>query len=295
MNLVFEVNEATKAKLLTYQRTEETDHLIYSRIAKRQKNEENRRILTKIAADEKAHAEMWACFTGRQVGPDRLRAAWYVFLSWLLGYTFILKLLERREYVADAAYRAMAEDFPEVQSIIHDEESHERQLAAMLDEERLRYVGAVVLGLNDALVELSGTIAGLTLALADTRVVAMAGIITGVSATLSMAASNYLAERAEGRPDALKSSCYTGAAYLVTVVCLVAPYLLLPREMYMAALGTMMAVVILIIFCFNYYISVAKSVPFGRRFGEMACISLGVAAISFVIGLLAKNLLGVDI
>lgn len=295
MNLVFEVSEATKAKILTYQRTEETDYLVYSRIARREKNEANRKILTQIAADEKAHAEMWAAFTGRQVGPDRLRAAWYAFLSWILGYTFILKLMERREYVADAAYTAMAEDFPEIRSIIHDEENHERQLAAMLDEERLKYVGAVVLGLNDALVELSGTIAGLTLALADTRVVAMAGIITGVSATLSMAASNYLAERAEGRPDAFKSSCYTGAAYLITVVCLVTPYLLLPREMYLTALGAMLTVVILIIFFFNYYISVAKSVPFGRRFGEMACISLGVAAISFVIGLLAKNILGVDI
>ncbi|MDL2218719.1 hypothetical protein LJC04_00010 [Ruminococcaceae bacterium OttesenSCG-928-O06] len=149
--------------------------------------------------------------------------------------------------------------------------------------------------MNDALVELTGTLAGLTFAMANSRLVALSGIITGVSATFSMAASNYLAERADGNPKALKSSVYTGVAYLVTVVCLVLPYLLFPPHMYVAALATMLAVVILIILFFNYYISVAKSLPFLRRFGEMAAISLGVALVSFVIGLLVKRFLGIDI
>ena len=48
----------------------------------------------------------------------------------------------------------------------------------------------MVLGLNDALVELTGTIAGLTFVLTNTTLIAMAGIITGIAATLSMAASN---------------------------------------------------------------------------------------------------------
>ena len=46
---------------------------------------------------------------------------------------------------------------------------------------------------------------------------------------------------------------------------------------------------------FNYYISVAKGEPFFRRFGEMAAISMGVAAVSFGIGVLAKAILGVDV
>ena len=98
-------------------------------------------------------------------------------------------------------------------------------------------MGAMVLGLNDALVELTGTIAGLSFALQDTRVVALSGIITGVSATLSMAASNYLAERADGNENALKSSLYTGIAYLITVALLVLPYLLLPSGLWPLALA----------------------------------------------------------
>jgi len=50
-----------------------------------------------------------------------------------------------------------------------------------------------------------------------------------------------------------------------------------------------------IIALFNFYISVAKDQPFGRRFAEMAGISLGVAAFSFVLGFLIRNWLGVDV
>ena len=289
------ISDQTRALLEKYQRAEATDHLIYGRLARRKKNEGNRKILSRIAADEREHAAIFARYTGKPIKADQVKVWWYSLLSLLFGYTFIIKLMEKGEYAVNRAYENMIEEFSEMEKILADEQAHEYRLTEMLDEERLKYVGAMVLGLNDALVELSGTIAGLTLALADTRVVALAGIITGVSATLSMAASNFLAERADGRRDALKSSLYTGAAYLVTVVCLVAPYLIFPREMYVPALVTMLAVVILIIFFFNYYVSVAKSLPFGRRFGEMAVISLGVALISFGIGLAAKRLLGVDL
>lgn len=57
----------------------------------------------------------------------------------------------------------------------------------------------------------------------------------------------------------------------------------------------MLLVVILIIFFFNYYISVAKDLPFAKRFAEMAGISLGVALISFFIGLAVKAWLGIDV
>jgi uncharacterized membrane protein YdjX (TVP38/TMEM64 family) len=91
-------------------------------------------------------------------------------------------------------------------------------------------VGSIVLGLNDALVELTGTLAGLTFALQRGSIVAISGIITGIAAAFSMAASDYLASKAEGDPRAKKSAIYTGAAYLVTVVLLVLPYLLLPQR-----------------------------------------------------------------
>lgn len=289
------LTEETRRLLLSYQRAEVTDHVIYSRMARNEKEPQNRAVLKRIAAEEVEHAAIWQGYTGRKVQPARWRIFWYGLLGRLMGYTFVIRLLEKGEYTTGKNYGRLLEEIPEAARIIEDEQRHEEQLATLLDEERLQYVGAMVLGLNDALVELTGVLAGLTFALANTQLVALSGIITGVSATLSMASSNYLAERAEGNPNAFKSSIYTGGAYLVTVVLMVLPYLLFPKSAYVAALATMLLMVILIIFFFNYYISVAKDLPFGRRFAEMAGISFGVALISFGIGLAVKALLGIDI
>ena len=249
----------------------------------------------RIAKDEACHAQIWQKYTNQTVRPCWIRLIWYTFLTYVLGYTFVVKVLENGEYTGVQEIKALEKDVPEVHEIIIQEKEHERHLIDMLDEERLNYVGAMVLGLNDALVELTGTIAGLTFVLTNTTLIALAGIITGSAATLSMAASNYLAERADGNPKALKASIYTGIAYLVTVVFLVLPYLLAPAHMYLQALSCMIGIAILTIFLFNYYIATVRSERFMPRFIEMAGISLSVAFISFLIGLLAKLFFNIDI
>ena len=284
-----------QAAVLRSQRDEETGALIYAYLAKQEKNPANAALLAKMSADEKTHAAYWQSISLQNGAPDRWKLFRLKVLCRILGYTFVIKRLLREETGAVGLYDKLKAEIPKAADVQADEMRHEKELVDMLDEERLQYVGAMVLGLNDALVELTGTIAGLSFALQNTRIVAVSGIITGISATLSMAASNYLAERADGNPNALKSSVYTGVAYVITVSLLVLPYLLLPDTLWAVALVMMIAVVVLIILAFNYYISVAKTLPFRRRFTEMVSISLGVAVIAFLIGLLAKALLGVSI
>jgi len=142
-------------------------------------------------------------------------------------------------------------------------------------------------------VELTGALAGYTFAFQDTRLIALTGFITGISASFSMAASEYLSTRQEGGDNALKSSLYTGAAYIFTVISLILPFLLIGNPF--ISLGTTLCIAVLIIFLFNYYISVAKDYNFKRRFLEMASISIGVAGISFLIGVLVKQFIGVDV
>src|SRR5574344_1657812 len=267
---------------------------IYHFMAKRQqkKHPENAKILEQMSKDESQHYQMWAKLTGKT---RRAHVFWKRIITVLLGFTFVVKSMQKGERLGQASYEKLQAEVPAAAQMLADERRHEKTLYALLDEERLHYVGAMVLGLNDALVELTGAIAGVTFALANTRLVALTGIVTGFAATLSMAASNYLAERANGNEHALKSSAYTGAAYIVTVALLVLPYLLFQAKMYVAAFAAMIATVLCIILFFNYYISVAKGEPFFRRFGEMAAISMGVAAVSFGIGVLAKAILGVDV
>lgn len=289
------MDHKTKKTLLKLQRIERTESEVYANLAKQAKNEENAEILRKIGREELAHAEIWRRYTNETVKANRLLVFLYTLMGVILGFTFTVKRMEIGEAAAQRKYKELFDVYPETQQILADEKKHEHYLIDMLDEERLRYVGSMVLGLNDALVELTGTLAGLTFALGNNRLVALSGIITGVSATLSMAASEFLSARSEGRPDALKSAIYTGIAYLVTVVFLILPYLLVPPHQYLLTLVILFATVVLIIFLFNFYISVAMDLSFKHRFFEMLFISLGTAAVSFIIGLLAKRFLGLDV
>ena len=277
------------------QQNELTESVIYAEIAKFAKGEGNRETLLRLAREEKAHYEIWKSYTDVEMKPNKLKVFWYKLMARVLGFTFAVKLMESGEEAAQDEYALLAEEVPESVHIRAQEEEHEAALLEMLDEERLQYVGSMVLGLNDALVELTGSLAGFTFAMQNTRLIALSGLIIGISATFSMASSEFLAARSEGRSDALKSCTYTGVAYLVTVILLIAPYLIFGNAQYMLALVCMLAVVILIIAGFTYYTSVAQGEPFGSRFAEMAIISVSVAVISFAVGILAKKFLGVDL
>lgn len=289
------ITEASFAIIKKMQQNELTESVIYEEIAKFAKGAENKQVLLRLAREEKAHYLVWKTYTDLEMKPQKLKIFLYKLMARIFGFTFAIKLMENGEEHSQGEYELLAEECEESLIIKQQEEEHEAALLEMLDEERLQYVGSMVLGLNDALVELTGSLAGFTFALQNTRLIALSGLIIGISATFSMASSEFLAARSEGRKDALKSCTYTGIAYLITVVLLIAPYLIFGNAQYLLALACMLIVVILIIAGFTYYTSVAQGQPFKSRFLEMAVISISVAVISFVVGILAKKFLGVDV
>jgi len=288
------LDEETRKRLLIAQRNELTEHIIYEKLAQSTKDSHNKDVLRSIARDELKHHDFWRQYTDRDVQPARLAIWKYYIISRVFGTTFGMKLMERGEDRAEKAYRRILESIPGAKDVLRDEEEHERKLIDLIDEERLRYVGSIVLGLNDALVELTGALAGLTLALQNARLIAMAGSITGIAASLSMASSEYLSTKSESEgKNPAKASIYTGAAYVLTVLFLISPYLLLSDLYY--CLGCTILNAIVAISVFTFYISVAKDIPFTKRFSEMAAISLGVAALSFGVGFLIRVLFDVEI
>ena len=293
--MVKEISQKAMNIIRKMQQNELTESVIYEEIAKFAKGEENKKTLIRLAAEEKAHYEIWKKYTGEELKVNKLKVFKYKFLARVLGFTFAVKLMENGEENAQKEYDILYDEVEESIQIKQQEEEHEAALLDMLDEERLQYVGSMVLGMNDALVELTGSLAGFTFAMQNTRLIALSGLIMGISATFSMASSEFLAAKSEGRSDAFKSCSYTGIAYLITVALLIAPYLLLGNSQYMTALFAMLLVVILIIAGFTYYISVAKGEKFKPRFLEMFFISIGVAVVSFFVGILAKYFLGVDL
>lgn len=278
-----------------HQQEEWNSSLLYEKIARMVKSEQERQTLTTISGDERKHALLFRKYAGVELKPNLFLVRIYLLLCRVLGYTFLIKFLERGEAKGIAAYRSLLEEMPELKQVLADEERHEETLLGMLDEERLHYVGDIVLGMNDALVELTGSLAGYTLAMQNAKIIAMAGLITGISATLSMAGSGYLSAREEESKDAVKSTVTIGLSYLITVVLLILPYLLFPAGAYISALIVTLAIALLIIGAFNYYLSVARDRPFGRGFWTMAGISVGVAAVSFLVGFLVKHVLGISL
>jgi len=289
------MKEETRQYLLTLQRNEITEYHIYRRLAKSIRCSKNADILARIADEELRHYEIWKTHTLSDVAPDRLKIWFYYIISMVLGFTFGMKLMERGEVGAQSKYAQLEAEFPQAGQIAREEKEHEEELLALLDEERLRYTGSIVLGLNDALVELTGVLAGLTLALQNTSLIALSGLITGIAASLSMASSEYLAMKNRSGEDnhPLKGAAYTGAAYVVTVFLLILPFLVL--EHYFVCLLFSLLTAVGIIAVFNFYVSVAQDLTFKDRFREMAGLSLGVAGLSFFIGYLVRIVLGVDI
>jgi len=288
------VDQVLLRKILRIQKNELTECLIYEKLSGVLKDAQKKEILQRISRDECEHYEFWKSFTNQEVKADKFKVFYYYFISRIFGLTFGLKLMENGESSAQDVYSGLKALSVDVDKIISDENKHENELIGLIDEERLKYVSSVVLGLNDALVELTGALVGFTLALQNTRLVGIVGLITGIAASLSMAASEYLSTRQEETDkNPLKACIYTGIAYVGTVLLLITPYLLF-KNIYLC-LGFVIFTALLIVFIFTYYISVAKGLNFRKRFLEMAGISLGVAVINFGIGLIIRNVFKINV
>lgn len=282
-------------KIVKAQRGELTEAKVYYRVAEFEKDEKNKRILLEIARDEEHQAQIWKSYTRQDVQPYRWKVPFYTLLIRCFGLTFGIKLLERDAHKGVQTYGAMRSDFPEAEEMYKIEKDNEDRLIAMLNDKPLDYLGSIVLGLNDALVELTGVLAGLTLGIQSSPMIAAVGIITGISAAFSMAGSEYLSTKTEntGRVKPVTSAIYTGIAYIATVIALIFPYLIVKNVF--LALSVTIAIAITIIYIFNFYVSVAKGTPFRRRFLEMVVISLGVATISFFIGLIVNRVFNINV
>jgi len=288
------ISPETHKQLIVAQRGEITEYHIYTKLAQQTHDPENKKVLNQIASDELRHYKLWEAYTKVEVSPNKWQVTKFYWISKIFGLTFGLKLMEKGEEKAQINYAQIATEVPEALMVAEDENQHEKELLGLIQEEHLKYMGSIVLGLNDALVEILGTLAGLTFALQNTKLVALAGIITGIAGALSMSTSEYLSNRTEGKNElAIKSAVFTGIAYVIAVIFLVAPYLIFTSPF--AALLAALFDSILVVFLFTYYISVANDQPFRKRFTEMVILSTIVGLISFGLGYIVRVLFHINV
>jgi VIT1/CCC1 family predicted Fe2+/Mn2+ transporter len=295
-NLQSVAEEQAKEELFAYR--------IYSALAQRVPAEGNRRKLEELASQERTHLDFWLGVIGRGEGSIRtpgLRYRLLLVASRVLGPAFTIRWLERGEDKAIASYRGLLSDdslTPEQRSrielMLREEQEHERFLAEGVEDDRKLYLGAAVLGLNDALVELTGGLTGLVSSISNPKLIGFAALVVGIAASMSMAASNFLSvdigEQGKLRPG--RAAAYTGTAYILVVVALVLPFFLVSDRR--VALVLSWAAGIVVIAAFSFYSSVMQGASFLRRFGMMLLLGVGVAVASYFIGRVLGAMIGIE-
>ncbi|MEK7561203.1 MAG: VIT1/CCC1 transporter family protein [Patescibacteria group bacterium] len=305
-----------------FARAEYRDYRMYMALAGREKDAAARRALEEFAAEEKEHYEFWIRHaTVRSPAQDRagkdlergvvspslapapstrekLALRLIFILRAIFGPAAVIALIERKEHAAINRYREFLKTadptlHDAVAQMIRDEESHERHIITDLGAGQSRVIGNIVLGLNDGLIELTGALTGFAFAFGRNSIVGMTGLIVGVAAALSMAASAYMQARHEEGKNPPQAAGYTGTAYGAVVFLLIAPFFLLSGTA--AAVAVMFVLAFAVVGATSFYTSLLFDRPFLRQFGEMILFSLGAAAVSFLVGLATRRVFQIDV
>ena len=185
---------------------------LYSRLAKRFRNDHLGTEFSKITEMEKEHVLFWDAFLKKRgcenvpttIGKSKLLV--YNLLLKVLGHGLTLRLMERKEVDAIELYSQIIEDpslgnseVTELKQILEDELVHEHELTSGESrfENFLTYVKDAVLGMNDGLVEILSVTTGLAGAFGNPFQVALGGFIVGISGALSMGISTYTSVRTQ--------------------------------------------------------------------------------------------------
>ena len=268
-------------------------------LSRRENNPEFKKALENIADGERSHYDFWRSYAPEaKVSSKRLRMYVILLLRIILGLTFTLKLMERHEAKLHKRYRQIAASIPpsdtlRFQAMMESEEGQEDQLISKIQENRVKYMSFIVLGLADAVVEISGIHAGSLGIYGRTQLAALAGIIAGMAASIAMGTAAYAQAKQGFQGSAKWSAIYTGVSYMITAVLLATPYFLTVN---MAdALGASLVVGVLLVAAMTFYDTVISGRAFKRQFGEIAGIILGASLVLFLAGTLAGQYLGIRI
>ncbi len=278
-----------KTQYFSRARNELTEHLVYGKLAAREKKPENRALLEKLSAQEKTHYAFWESLLppGTVIKPRLFGLHGIPLLRTIFGITFITKFLETHERGSIAAYEAMLPDLPEphrtkLRKIIEDERTHERSLLGALKERRVSYIGFVALGLADAIVEITGVHAGFLGVTGSTLIAGISGVIVGFSAAISMGSAAYLQAKQDPEKSAIASAFITGITYMCSVILLALPYFFIKTMLPAFTASTSIGIVLLAMFTF--YGATVFDRTFFREFSESTLLMLGTALASYLLG-----------
>lgn len=283
--------------LIRYCEDEYTDHLVYQKLAARENNAERRETLLSLSRQEEAHYKFWkSLLDGYEPRVRRLFLQMVVLMRYLFGVTFAVKFLERHEEQVIEEYRRVrpqvdGEAGTRLDQIIADEEKHEDFFIGQINEGVVKYLGFIVLGLADAIIEITGVHAGFLGVTSSTTMAGVAGLIVGFAAAISMATAAYLQAKQSTERNPITSALITGFSYILAVVFLALPYFLTGNMLLAFIVSLFMAM--LLTAYFTFYSAVLFDRHFGKEFLESSALTIGTAIATYLFGEFLGRLFGI--
>ncbi len=281
---------------------EYTDYLVYKRLAdsSRTRDPKFKEVLTTLSNTEYRHYEFWKKYVSPEtkIAPSTWTIYVTLFLRLIFGSTFAIKYLEKHESAVIKKYKQVKNSIPEADQrrfdeMVRDEEEHENTFMEQMQGRYLKYISFIILGLADAIVEISGIHAGSLGIYHSTEITGLAGIVAGAAASIAMASAAYAQAKQGFQGSPSISAFFTGISYFINAIVLAAPYFITKSQV--VAISTSITFAIAIIAFISYYNSIVSSAKFLRDFVELAGIMLGASAALFLFGLLVRSVFGITI
>ncbi len=308
------------------------DSTLYKALAKIEKDEDIKKELLKLSSMEKGHADFWKTFLlSRGVKVKEYKPSFiiglYRVLRKIFGLAFTSKVMEMGEAKAIRKYYEFyqkadisEEEKKQIEKIIEDELLHEDVFHKMSSSEKIEHIRDVFLGMNDGLVEILATVAGLTGAYSgNPYIVGIIGSIVGISGMLSMVIGTYISVKnqrqvkeqkifenrvlhellnqkmgiEETLENPLKAAYYTGLFYLLGTILTVFPFFLGLNST--SALLTSATAAIIAWIISGFIVALTSGLSATRKILEMLITGLGAATITYTIGSLISSILGISL
>jgi VIT1/CCC1 family predicted Fe2+/Mn2+ transporter len=302
--------------------SEMRDYEIYNALASRERNPKLKELLGRIARMEEKHTMLWkkmldedaVNIPSRQGTIIAIETAGYTAARRILGVAFVSKLLGRNEVsslerfsgaVKRVGLTRKARGY--LNTIINDEERNEEYLKRSLREHDsgLDYIGSIVLGLNDGLVEVLAAVTGIAVLARAGFIVVVAGMIIGLSGTLSMAGGVYLSAKSHGLvqegggseeftgTNPRKDALYTGIYYFFGAMVSIVPFIF----GFEGFAGILLAIILVsaVLTFASVVVAVVSNTSIKKRVFEMLAVSLGAAFAAILLGVVMKIKFGITI
>jgi vacuolar iron transporter family protein len=273
-----------------------SDYTLYDRLSKTVSPESPfAGVLKTLSGTEHGHFEFWRKYVpDEEPKLDKMKLNWVLFLRRFFGLTFATRYLDRHEGKVVVEYGEVSHLIPEADkkafdAMVADEMEHEKAFAMKVESTAVAYISFVVLGLADALVEISGIHAGWLGLFEKTEIAGLAGIIAGGAASLAMASAAFAQAKQGGfKGSARLSAAYTGVSYFVTAVILATPYFLTASMPF--ALGGSLTLAVIILAITTWYSVVIQEKRFLKDFLEILAILFATTIIVFSLGYIVSAL-----